>query len=267
MLLPRATTIRNPWTHNGLHSSLVSNYRHNQALTDRTPIASAPTSVKNKKNQALGGFTLVELLVVIVIIATLVSLSITAVMRFRKSADKTIALGNMRQIQTANISYASDHQGRFIPPVGQVTVAMGGATHTGTYDWFENPELLSELKGDQSTFGSGLTPDTSLPIALMDPSVVREKPANYQNLSGSYAYTRLSTENAVRNSQLVDGTRSAAFITADGDGFINFDQTTSNIAYRHGDKAIVVYYGGQAAALRQSEIPTDSADIFWVPAP
>lgn len=66
-----------------------------------------------KMHQKLkGGFTLVELLVVIVIIAALAGLAAPMVMRQRKKADQTEALNNARQIGFALLEFDSDY-GRF----------------------------------------------------------------------------------------------------------------------------------------------------------
>lgn len=225
--------------------------------------------MKSQKKHTHGGFTLVELLVVIVIIASLVAISVTAVVRFRNSADKTIVLGNLRQLQTANISYSSDHQGSFVPPEAIVVDANGVDTGERV-DWYENPDFISQLKGEQATFSttSG-TPDTSLPSSMMDPVVLKQRPANYQNLSASYSYTRLKSQAPMRFSQLNDASRSAAFITADGDGFIDH-ASKSEIAYRHGDRAVVVYYGGHAAIISEANINSfdnngGASNIFWDP--
>jgi len=92
------------------------------------------------------GFTLVELLVVIAIIAVLVTITATMTFRFRKSADRTSAMNAMRQIQTANISYAMENAGSFVPPEAQQVDADGIETGE-TYQWFENPDFISQLKG------------------------------------------------------------------------------------------------------------------------
>lgn len=206
------------------------------------------------------GFTLVELLVVIVIIATLVSLSIGAVFRFRKASDKALVLNNMRQLQSANIAYSSDNQGMFVPPEDEIDSA--------TYKWFENPDLISQIKGEGVTYSSsGGAPDTSLPIGMMDPYVVREKPAGYENFSKSYAYTTPLAEEPVIVSQVTDPSRSAAFITADTDGFVD-NATRANIAYRHENKAVVVFFGGNASLLTEADIAAiqnkgGATNVFW----
>ena len=211
------------------------------------------------------GFTLVELLVVIAIVAVLVAVSVSAVFRFRKSADKTVALSNMRQIQTANVSYAADHSSRFVSPVDSV--------NSVSYNWWENPDFVSQLKSSQATYGSGGTVDTTLPITLMDPAVVKKREPGFQILSGSYAYNTegMPLVGGVKKGfglpLIGDPGRTAAFITAASSAGGVVDYASANgIAYRHDDKAIVVYYDGHAAPVSQSEVSGTNGGAtgaFW----
>lgn len=212
--------------------------------------------MKHKDRQPQPGFTLVELLVVITMTAVLVAITATMVFRFRNSGDRVVATNNLRQIQLANISYAADNGGRFVPPVESVD---------GTdYLWYENPKFVSEIKGSSATYKSGGVIDTSLELSMMDPAVVREKPASYTFLAASYGYTIPSDGEPVRQAQLDDSARSAAFITADAP-FADFASRT-NIAYRHANKAIVVFYDAHASPLAITDIQAKpQTDIFWSP--
>lgn len=62
------------------------------------------------------GFTLVELLVVIGIIAVLMSLLLPAVNRAREQSKQIVCLNNLRQLGMAFLSYANENQGRFPAP-------------------------------------------------------------------------------------------------------------------------------------------------------
>lgn len=200
------------------------------------------------------GFTLVELLIVIVIIVVLVAVTSAALFRFRKYSERILVTGNLRQIQAANAMYAAENNGKFVPPTANVDGV--------DYLWFENPYFVSQIKGETATFLSGGVADTSLPISCMDPSVVKTRPAGYKTLGASYGYTTPANALPLVQAQIIDSSRSAAFITASAP-FADF-ASKANIAYRHSEKAIVVFYDGHTENLFLSDISDKPADDpFW----
>jgi prepilin-type N-terminal cleavage/methylation domain-containing protein len=78
------------------------------------------------------GFTLVELLVVIGIIAVLVAMLLPALQRARKQAVRTQCLSNLRQVLLATLNYASENKGWY-PYRGS------RANHLPQAMWTSNP--------------------------------------------------------------------------------------------------------------------------------
>ena len=237
------------------------------------------------KKPSLGirqGFTLTELLVVILIIAILAVLSLIGTRKFRGMADKSVALRNLSQLQIANVSYATDHNGDFVPI--RVNDENGKTTR-----WFQQREFLAGLIGEVLD-KSGQQSQT-VPTQILDPKVVRARKSLYDRLYTSYGMNDTGLKlggdpglNSAHNmNQLADPARSMAFATATDFRITynsrfkwNFENpndsktAAGDLAYRHGDKALVVYFDGHVGEMSKGDFQKiDKAggknNAFWKP--
>ena len=234
---------------------------------------SARTSARQR------GFTLLELLVCLVIVITLAALVFTGFRKIRSAADRTRALATVRQLQFANHSYANDHNGRYVP------ISSRDENNNRINDWHENPTFHQYLLG---TSGIDLAkPSKKVPDGILDPVVVRAKKRQWDRLYSSYGYNEVDmpgsgpvSDKSFRVGQLTDPTRTMAFATAT-DWIVKYPgrflwltqpaegkTTDGKMAFRHGGKAIVVFYDGSSGLvspddLRRIDRQGAMANPFW----
>ena len=73
---------------------------------------------RDNRRDHRGGFTLVELLIVIAVLGLLLALLLPAANRARESARRVQCLNNLRQLATAVLAYVADDPGQCLPDAG-----------------------------------------------------------------------------------------------------------------------------------------------------
>lgn len=232
----------------------------------------------------VGGFTLVELLVVITIIAVLVAVGSLFLSKARSSAERVVSTKNISQLQFANTAYAAENNGRYLK-------VFAFDDKGGSYvAWCDNADFLAILKGDSATVVNGKVNKTHPPSAL-DPLAYRSKKKWHDTFSASYGYNREgmsgngswgtpSGSTGFGIHDISDPIRTAAFFTAtdwiakyserykwQGEAAIEGYQN-GKIAYRYKGKALVAYYDGHVGEISPNEMKVidgngGSNHIFW----
>ena len=241
----------------------------------------------NGHRSSRAGFTLVEVLVVVLIMAALASLAIAGWRRARAASYMMLSTDRIKGLGAANAIYATEHNGSYVP-----ILSFDGNGQAGVM-WHFNADFLGPLIGD-TEFLNGVTGYEGIggmPEAVLDPLAVRAKKRFSDRISASYGYNdeniplpyvsggrnQKAQQSVVRMSTPA---RMMNFITAT-DYLVRFDGRSSwlanpvegktdngQIAYRHNNKAIAVFYDGHSELLSNEDIRRFDklggvSSVFW----
>lgn len=109
-------------------------------------------------------FSLIELLVVVSIIAVLAGMLLPAVALVRDAARTTQCANSLRQLQIANVGYANEWEGLYVP---SVYFDAGGSS---SKNWFRNTAFCEKFEGNsQGDTGSGFVGGDEVPARIRCP--------------------------------------------------------------------------------------------------
>lgn len=223
-------------------------------------------SRRSKKVQCGPGFTLAEILVVISIVGVLLALLFPASRSAMESMRTNRTIHQLRQLQTANLAYAADHDSWFVP------LRKGPGVFQNGWRW--NEDFLQYLDldlplqpGSERFFGSGFYSETHN-LSLLAYNAYRV-PGGDTPWSGAAPH-------ALRQPVILYPASLIAFADAsdwwlnpfrwnDWAGAETHDVSTASpgpmIAYRNrGERAAVVTYAGNVELLERNELNPLSAE-------
>lgn len=172
--------------------------------------------------------------------------------KIKESARQNQCLANIRQMQQANILYAQDNDGRFVPAQ---YYPPDSAVRT---PWWKNSDYLSYLNAKSYVPKRQGCPD----------GILTTGPGLYTggygyNVSGPGGYFDAAVSTGIRQTQIARPASSIAFIdgldwmvTWAGAGKYvgNEDYIPAACAFRHGGKANVVFWDGHAVSIPRESV-------------
>jgi prepilin-type processing-associated H-X9-DG protein/prepilin-type N-terminal cleavage/methylation domain-containing protein len=207
-------------------------------------------------------FTLLELLTVIAIIGVLAAILIPVVGKVRGQARQAKAASILREMQRANILYAHEHRGAYVPIYANDPVNSSQKTH-----WMDNTTYRSLLGIGTKTLSNW---DAGMLSPTARSTLVRDSWGyNLTGVPGGWSVPGFVS--GVTISKVARPSQSIAFadaldslIAKDGaDRYVDGTDTYTlqAIAYRHDGRANVVFWDGHVKSVTRAEAVGN--DALW----
>ena len=224
------------------------------------------------------GFSLVEMLVVVAIIGLLAGLSVPAIGRAKAFSQQTACTSNLRTLQQATMTYASENDGLFptaIDPNNNFAITLAcegylGLSGAGYWERLASWQALSQRRA---------------PFALWCPAAEAcEARAPYGNMATYCMNVNVGQDYRVssprKTTHVASPSKSALYMDgcfAPGSGYdVRVGESGRLPAAMHppnlykqsnnpARSANVVFVDGHVEMRRIADIPTDFTNVFWTP--
>ena len=126
------------------------------------------------------GFTLVELMIVVVIIAVIAAIAVPNLLSSKKAANQSCAIGNLRSLATAQETYATTHNSRYADSFDDINFLTNVAnTKQITRAGYNYYLVVNDTCTDWYAYALAVTTDDGDYHYFVDKSaVVRQEPSS-----------------------------------------------------------------------------------------
>jgi prepilin-type processing-associated H-X9-DG protein len=217
--------------------------------------------MKRMLSPGIRAFTLAELLVTVALVGALVALTFPATGKVLSQGRQAKCLSGLRQIQQANILYAQDNDGGFVP------IFVNDSN--GNQKWWFSDRTFVTLLGRPTNMTATLPPGLRCPLAR----VSGEPGWGYNSTGLTGGTSEPGHVRQLRQAQIARPSQTIAFIDAldrqvYSSGVSKYLGEETKIshatAYRHGDKSVAnaVFWDGHAESIPREQLIANKAQYF-----